>query len=78
MDHDLRRELPNSADRVGRHEVKIDPLNRLTLSLAGLAIALLIVLTGLFLFTSLRNKAQVEDCILAGRINCDAVLAATR
>ncbi len=73
--HGMRADLAET-DRSGEDDQAEE--NRLTLSLAGLAMALLIVITGLFLFTSLRNKAQVEDCILAGRINCDAVLAATR
>lgn len=49
--------------------------NRLTSSLAGLAMAVLTVVVGVFLVTQLRDKAQIEDCLLAGRINCDAVLA---
>ena len=49
--------------------------NRLTLSLAGLALAMALVIVGLSLFTHLRDKARVEDCLLAGRLNCDAVLA---
>ena len=48
--------------------------NRLTSSLAGLAMAVLTVVAGLFLVTQLRNKTRIEDCLLAGRINCDAVL----
>ena len=49
--------------------------NRVTTSLAGLAVLLALVIVGLALFTQLRDKAQVEDCLLAGRLNCDAVLA---
>ena len=52
--------------------------NRLTLSLAGLAIAVLLVVAGLHLLTHLRDKARIEDCLLAGRINCDAIVAATQ
>ena len=48
--------------------------NRLTASLAGLAVALLVVVAGLFLIQHLRDKAWVEDCLMAGRSNCDAVL----
>jgi len=48
--------------------------NRLTSSLAGLAMAVLTVVAGLFLVTQLRDKARLEDCLLAGRINCDPVL----
>ena len=48
--------------------------NRLTASLAGLAVALLVVVAGLFLIQHLRDKARVEDCLMSGRSNCDAVL----
>ena len=36
--------------------------------------AVLTVVAGLFLVTQLRDKARIEDCLLAGRTNCDAVL----
>lgn len=52
--------------------------NRVTSSLAGLVVALLIVVAGLFLFTQLRDKARIEDCLLSGRTNCDALIAALR
>jgi hypothetical protein len=45
--------------------------NRVTTSLAGLAIALLLVVVGLFLVQQLRDKARIEDCLLSGRSNCD-------
>lgn len=48
--------------------------NRVTASLAGLAFALLLVVGGLFLLRGLTEKSRVEDCLLAGRINCDRVL----
>lgn len=48
--------------------------NRLTASLAGLAVALLVVVAGLFLIQHLRDKARIEDCLMSGRFNCDAVL----
>ena len=49
--------------------------NRLTSSLAGLMAALLIVVASLFLVIQLREKARIEDCLLSGRTNCDAVVA---
>ena len=49
--------------------------NRVTMSLAALAFALLLVVVGLFLIQHLASKAKVEDCLLSGRMNCDAVLA---
>lgn len=51
--------------------------NRVSMSLAALAFALLLVVVGLFLVQHLATKARVEDCLLSGRTNCDAVLAAT-
>jgi len=50
--------------------------NRVTGSLAGLAFALFLVVVGLFLVHNLASKAKLEDCLLAGRMNCDAILAA--
>ena len=52
--------------------------NRVTSSLAALAFALLLVVVGLFLVRHLSEKSRVEDCLMAGRINCDAVLNARR
>ena len=49
--------------------------NRVTVSLAGMAFALLLVVVGLFLVQHLANKARLEDCLLSGRMNCDAMLA---
>jgi len=52
--------------------------NRVTASLAGLATILILLVIGLFLIQHLRSKALIEDCLLSGRFNCDAVVAATR
>ena len=60
--------------RIGSIRDEAAEENRLTASLAGLAVALLVVVAGLFLIQHLRDKARVEDCLMAGRSNCDAVL----
>jgi hypothetical protein len=52
--------------------------DRQTASLGGLAVVLLLVVVCLFLIRELHCKAQVEDCLLAGRTTCDAVLRAMR
>lgn len=52
--------------------------NRVTVSLAGLAVALLLVVVGLFLVQHLAQNARLEDCLLSGRRNCDAMLNDTR
>lgn len=50
--------------------------NRQTASLAGMAVTLLIVVVCLFLLRELHKKAAIEDCLLAGRNNCDVIVAA--
>lgn len=52
--------------------------DRQTASLAGLAVALLLVVIGLFLVRTLHAKCVVEDCLLSGRSNCDALVLSTR
>ena len=52
--------------------------NRQTASLAGLAVALLLVVVSLFLVRQLQAKTAIEDCLLSGRGNCDGVIVATR
>ena len=48
--------------------------NRQTASLAGVAITLLLLVVGVFLVHALQAKSAVEDCLLAGRSNCDVLL----
>jgi hypothetical protein len=50
--------------------------NRQTASLAGIAITLLLLVIGLFLIRELHAKAQIEDCLMAGRSNCDILVHA--
>ena len=51
--------------------------NRQTESLGGLAVALLLVVIGLFLARELHATALAEDCLLAGRPDCPLSLART-
>jgi hypothetical protein len=44
------------------------------MSLAGLAVALFLVVISLFVLRQLALKTQVEDCLMAARTNCDVVL----
>lgn len=46
--------------------------DRQTVSLAGLAVTLLLVVIGLFLVETLRHCDAVQDCVLSGRSACDA------
>ena len=45
--------------------------NRQTVSLAGVAITLLLLVVGLFLVHELHSKVVIEDCLMAGRLHCD-------
>ncbi len=70
--------MPRIAHAFLPGETDQDGANRQTASLAGMAIALLLVVAGLFLIHRLHAETMVEDCLMAGRLNCDKVLAQTR
>ena len=46
--------------------------DRQTSGLLAIAIILVLLIVSLFLVHHLHHSAQVEDCLLAGRLNCDA------
>lgn len=48
--------------------------NRRTAGLVGIVVTLLLLIVGLFLVHQLRSSAAVEDCLLAGCRNCDALV----
>jgi hypothetical protein len=39
-------------------------------ALIGLVVVLVLVVVSYFLVTALRNKADLEDCLMSGRRNC--------
>jgi len=47
---------------------------RQTSGLAGIAVTLLLLVIGLFLVQQLRASTAVEDCLMAGGRNCDALV----
>ncbi len=49
--------------------------NRQTTALAGLAVTLFLVVIALFLFRELHQNAAIEDCLMAGRANCDLLVS---
>jgi hypothetical protein len=49
--------------------------NRQTASLAGLAIALALIVVGYYLVQVLHTSSLMEDCLLAGRNNCTILSA---
>ena len=48
--------------------------DRQTKALAGLAVVLALAFLALFVFQHLRAEGELEDCLLAGRSNCDALI----
>ena len=48
--------------------------NRRTASLAGLAVALLLVVIGLMLVHVLHHESTLEDCLMSGRVDCDVMV----
>jgi hypothetical protein len=47
--------------------------DRFTVSLAGLAAALLLGLIGLWVADGLAQVSKLEDCLLQGRMNCERI-----
>jgi hypothetical protein len=47
--------------------------DRFTNSLAGLAVALFLMVVGLWLAEALAAEAKLEDCLLQGRMNCERI-----
>ena len=43
---------------------------RFTTSLAGLAVALLLILIGLYVTEELASQSKLEDCMMQGRRDC--------
>jgi hypothetical protein len=55
------------------HESQQDAEDRLTTSLAGLAMVLALVVTCLFLAHRLHHESALEDCLLSGRTDCQQI-----
>ena len=49
--------------------------DRQTASLVGIVIILVLLVSSLFLVQHLRKATAVEDCLMAGRRNCDLLVA---
>ena len=52
-----------------------DAANRQTMSLAGLAVTLAVLVASVYLVQRLSHTTRVEDCLMANRLNCDRVVA---
>jgi hypothetical protein len=56
-----------------RRDQEIDDDARFTTSLVALAFALFLAIVGLYLLNALRVESRLEDCVMAGRTNCEPI-----
>ena len=49
-----------------------------TAGLAGVAVVLILLVVGLFLVHALNDAGKVEDCLMAGRLDCDRLVTQGR
>jgi hypothetical protein len=59
-------------------DTELAAARRQTSGLIGFVIILLLLIAGLFLVHRLRNATEVEDCLLAGYRDCDALVNGQR
>ncbi len=52
--------------------------NRRTAGLAAIVVVLLLLIGGLMLAQTLHRKSVLEDCLMAGRRDCDALVNGAR
>jgi hypothetical protein len=52
------------------HGLGEDDAARRTAALMGFIVILVLAIAGVVLVRELRNKANLEDCLMAGRSNC--------
>jgi hypothetical protein len=57
-------------------ELEDEDTDRRTRGLAGVAIILFLAVVASYLIQSLRKEGEIEDCLLAQRLNCDSLVDA--
>jgi hypothetical protein len=71
----MRKILRDDRDEWRDDDWEVDwDAERQTKALAGLALTLALALIGFYLVIHLRALASIEDCLLAQRNNCDALI----
>jgi hypothetical protein len=66
---------PRPSPDPGRDREEAD---RRTSGLAAIVVVLLLLIGGLLLARTLHRKSQLEDCLMAGRRDCDQLLSGSR
>ena len=72
-----RQPLPHRHPKLSPAEAR-DEADRQTASLAAIVVILGLLTAGLFLVHTLRHAANVEDCLMAGRRDCDTTARLAR
>jgi hypothetical protein len=67
--------MPQSAPDPARDREDAD---RRTAGLAAIVVVLVLLIGGLLLTRTLHKKSLLEDCLMAGRRNCDQLIDGTR
>jgi hypothetical protein len=70
-EHERAMTMPQSAPDPARDREDAD---RRTAGLAAIVVVLLLLIGGLMLAKTLHRKSQLEDCLMAGRRDCDAMI----
>ena len=50
-----------------------EPAGNNTPAMAGLAIAVVLLVVGLWLARELRSASKMQDCVMSGRTNCNVI-----
>jgi hypothetical protein len=75
----LKREGQLSAHRPLPDEQEDETTeDRRTASLAGIVVILLLLIGGLFLVHRIHSSTAIQDCVMAGRNNCDTITPTRR
>ena len=61
-------------DDTDRLEEDAKESDRQTRGLAGIAVILFLALIASYLIQDLRREGQIEDCLMAQGLNCDALI----
>ena len=68
----INRLVFSSPDR--EEALRREDAERQTMSLAGLAVTLLVLVVCVWLTRQLQAKSAIENCLMAGRTNCDVLV----
>lgn len=64
---------PESSKAEKPRPQKPEPDENRTPAMAGLAIAVVLLVVGLWLAHELRTASKLQDCVMSGRTNCNVI-----